>query len=63
MLEKFHWMKAQLRLAELYRKVGREAEALAVEEELRRLTVYADPEFLIVQELRSREQPVPVGAR
>ena len=58
---KIDWMKAQLRLAELYRQVGQEAEALAVEEELRQLTVYADPKSLIVQELRARHQPVSVG--
>ena len=54
MWQKFDWMKAQLRLAELYRKVGREAEALAVEEELRRLLAHADPDLPMLRQLESQ---------
>ena len=60
---RYYWMLVQLRLAELYREVGRDEEALAIEDELRRYCAYADPDFPILQELQERERllPTPIG--
>ena len=50
------WMKTQLRLAQLYRKVGREQEAREIEAELRKLLPYADPDHPFLRQLnRSQE--------
>ena len=46
------WMKTQLRLAQLYRKVGREQEAREIEAELRKLLAYADPDYPILRQLQ-----------
>ena len=50
------WMKTQLRLARLYRKVGREQEAREIEAELRKLLAYADSDHpFLLQLQRSQE--------
>lgn len=54
--DRFYWMENQLRLAELYRKLDREADAQEIENELRRYCAYADSDFVILRELREREQ-------
>ena len=48
------WLEMQLGLADLYRAVGREDEALAIEKEVRRYSAFADPDFPIVRMLASR---------
>ncbi len=53
---KFYWLELQLRLAELYREVGRHQKALEIEDELRRYSAYADPDFPILVELEARER-------
>ncbi|MDH3254512.1 MAG: hypothetical protein OEM62_05930 [Acidobacteriota bacterium] len=53
--ERAFWMEARLRLAELYRKLGDDTEALAIEGELRRYCAYADPDFPILLELDKRK--------
>lgn len=50
----YHWMALRLRLADSYRAMGREAEARAVEDDLRRHCAHADHDFSIVQELQPR---------
>ena len=50
------WMKTQLRLARLYRKVGREQEAQKIEAELLRLLAYADPDHPILVELQRSQE-------
>ena len=52
---KIYWMGIQMSLADLYRRLGREAEAEKIEAELRKLLVYADSDFWIVQELNHRK--------
>ena len=49
------WMALQLQLASLYRELGRDQDALAIEAELRRLMVLADPDFWLVQKLKNLE--------
>lgn len=53
---KIFWMGIQLRLADLYRRQDREAEAEKIEDELRKLLVYADSDFWIVKELNRRKE-------
>ena len=50
------WMKTQLRLAQLYRKVGREQEAGEIEAELRKLLVYADPDHPFLRQLQRLQE-------
>jgi len=52
---KGQWYRIQLRLADLYRQLGRETEAEKIEAELRQLLVYADSDFWIVKELNHRK--------
>ncbi len=49
-------MKTQLRLAQLYRKVGREQKAREIEAELLELLVYADPDHPILVELEGSQE-------
>jgi Tfp pilus assembly protein PilF len=49
------WMKNELRRADLYRATGREADAQRVEAGLLKLLTEADPDFMILRELESRE--------
>jgi hypothetical protein len=53
----FVWQQAQFQLAQLYRKVGREADARKSEDELRKLLVYADPDHPIVLQLQRLQAP------
>ena len=46
-----HWFRIQWRLAEVYRKLGREEDALRIEEELLKLLTYADPDHPILLRL------------
>ena len=45
------WMNVQLQLAEMYRRRGQIDEAKALEDELRQLLVYAEPDFYILERL------------
>ena len=45
------WMNVQLQLAQLYRRRGQIDEAKALEDELRQLLVYAEPDFYILERL------------
>ncbi len=49
------WLREELQLADLYRKMGRVAEAEKVEDELRKMLIYADPDHPILRELQKRE--------
>ncbi len=49
-------MKTQLRLAQLYRKVGRHPEADEIEAELLRLLAYADPDHPMLVELKGSQE-------
>jgi DNA-binding winged helix-turn-helix (wHTH) protein len=48
------WMNNQVRLADLYRRMGREQEAKKIEDELSNLLVYADSDYPIRRELEKR---------
>jgi len=48
------WMKNQLRLADEYRATGRISDAEPIEQRLRRLLVYADPDNPLVVRLYAR---------
>lgn len=48
----FLWMRGQWRLAQLYRKVGREQEAQKIEAEMLKLLAYADPDHPILLQLQ-----------
>ncbi len=50
------WMKTQLRLAQLYRKVGREQEAREIEAELRKLLAYADPDHPFPRQIQRSQE-------
>ncbi len=45
------WMELRLQLAQLYREMDRDAEARQIEDELRTLLAYADPEHPILGQL------------
>ena len=47
------WMRTQHQLAQLYREVGREVEARAIESELLALLAYADHPMLLDLQQRS----------
>ncbi len=53
---KLYWMRVRLRLAQLYRKLDREAEALEIEAELRELLRYADPDYWLLRQLQGLEE-------
>ena len=61
---KLHWMRVRLRLAQLYHELGRDVEAAEIEAELRRLLVYADPDFWVLLQLQdSTDQAVVESPR
>ncbi len=49
-------MRTQLRMAQLYRIVGREQEASEIEAELENLLAYADPDHPILVELKGSQE-------
>jgi len=49
------WQRDKLQLADLYRKMNRIREAEQVENELRKMLIYADPDHPIVLALKERE--------
>ncbi len=49
------WIRIRWRLAQLYRKLGREAEAQEIEAELRELLAYADPDIPILLQLKAAQ--------
>ncbi|MEE8201861.1 MAG: tetratricopeptide repeat protein [Candidatus Acidoferrales bacterium] len=51
----YTWMRVQMRLAQLYRKVGREEEAQKIEAELLKLLAYADPDHPLLRQLRATQ--------
>jgi len=51
---RFDWMRTSLRLADEYRAAGRIVDAAPIEQELTRLLAYADSDFPLLLELRSR---------
>jgi tetratricopeptide (TPR) repeat protein len=48
----YFWMKNELRRAELYRRLGREADRRQIHADLAKLLTHADPDFPILQQLR-----------
>ena len=56
---KLHWMRVRLRLAQLYRRLEREAEALEIETELRDLLRYADSDLWLVRQLGEVHEAAP----
>ncbi|MBZ5561875.1 MAG: winged helix-turn-helix domain-containing protein [Acidobacteriia bacterium] len=59
----FAWMRIQWRLAQLYRKVGREQDARRIEDELRGLLANADTDFPMLVQLKRLQEaaatPIP----
>lgn len=51
------WMKNQMLLAGLYRKMGREQDAKKIEDELSNLLMFADSDHPILRELQKRNRP------
>jgi serine/threonine-protein kinase len=51
----YFWMRVQVRLADLYRELGREGDARAVEADLLRVLDRADEDFVILRTLRGRQ--------
>ena len=49
------WMRDQMQLAQLYRKVGQHQDAQKIEDELRKMLVYADPDHPILVALKKLE--------
>jgi DNA-binding winged helix-turn-helix (wHTH) protein/tetratricopeptide (TPR) repeat protein len=49
------WLRDELELADLYRKMGRLSKAEEAEDELRKMLVYADADHPILRELKKRE--------
>ena len=50
------WLRLQAQLTQLYREMGRDADALKIEDELRKRLVYADPDHPILRQLdRTKE--------
>ncbi len=47
------WFRIQWRLAEVYRKLGRDEDARRIEEELLKLLAYADPDHPILVQLEN----------
>ncbi|MDA2914237.1 tetratricopeptide repeat protein [Acidobacteriia bacterium AH_259_A11_L15] len=52
----YDWMRVQMGLAQLYRKVGREQDAQKIEAELRKLLAYADPDHALLRQLQATEE-------
>ena len=52
------WQRDGLQLADLYRKMGRVPQAEKVEDELRKMLIYADADHPILRELQKRERVV-----
>ena len=50
------WLRIELERADLYREMGRVAEAEQVENELRKILTYDDADHPILRELKKREQ-------
>ena len=46
------WMQDQMDLAQLYRRLGRDKDAEKIEDELRKLLTYADPDYPMLVELK-----------
>ena len=46
------WMRDEMALAQLYRRMGRVQDAEKIENELRKLLAYADPDFPMLVELK-----------
>lgn len=57
------WMRTELQLADLYRKMGRVSDAEKVEKELSKLLIYADPDHPILRALQERHQRIASSAR
>jgi len=52
----WNWLRTELQLADVYREMGRVSEAEQVENELRKMLIYADADHPILSELKRREQ-------
>jgi DNA-binding winged helix-turn-helix (wHTH) protein/tetratricopeptide (TPR) repeat protein len=50
-----YWLRIELQLADLYREMGRGPEAEKVENELRKMLIYADADHPILRELQKRK--------
>lgn len=49
-----YWLRTELQLADLYREMGRVPDAEKVEDELRKMLIYADADHPILRELQKR---------
>jgi DNA-binding winged helix-turn-helix (wHTH) protein/tetratricopeptide (TPR) repeat protein len=56
------WLRNELQLADLYHEMGRLSEAEAVENELRKMLVYADADHPILRELQKRGPSAAVAS-
>jgi len=50
------WMRVRWKLAQINRKLGRLADARAIEDELRDLLVYADPDLWLLRQLQALQE-------
>ena len=55
------WLRIRARLARLYRRMGESGEAQKIEDELRQLLVYADPDHFILTQLGQPEADSPAS--
>ena len=60
--EGFAWLTVELRRAQVYRQLGRVEEAEEIEASLRKLLAHADPDHVILRELKrlSSRTPIPI---
>lgn len=56
------WMRTELQLADLDRKMGRVREAEQVESKLRKMLIYADSDHPILRELKKRNELIAIGS-
>ena len=57
------WMRDQMDLARLYRRMGRVKDAQKIESELRSLLAYADPDFPMLVELKKLQKAEAAAAK
>ena len=51
----YFWLRTQAQLAQLYRKNGRAQDAEKIEDDLRRLLAYADPDHALLAQLKEKQ--------
>jgi hypothetical protein len=57
------WLRTELQLADLYRAMGRVAEAEKIEDELRKMLIYADADHPLLVQLKQRQSKSLVASK